>query len=50
MYPVSTCMKRQYLVFAVRKRTGSTVSFPVWGGIRAVLSSVAGARLPSTPL
>ena len=51
MHPVSrisTCTKRWNLVFAVHKRMKNMASFPVRGGIRAALFSVAGLtfRLP----
>ena len=50
MCPASTRTKGRNLVFAVRKRTKNMASFPVWGGIRAALSSVAEARLSLIPL
>ena len=50
MYPVHTRMKGRNLIFTIRKHTKNMASSPIRGGIRAALSSVAGARLSPTPL
>ena len=49
MYPGSTHTKKQNLVLAVCKHMKNMAFFPIWGGIHAALSLVAGACLPSPP-